>query len=171
MIELKSRFGALAAVGAILVVAGCGPRTEQSRYDPERTTPTATEQELPGNESPSDVAALTARTRVSDLRVGSELDAEGAVAENVDEIARGEAVLASVAVGDVGAGSQLKAVWLAEDDRKLSEQVASVEVGKTHMVFRGPDTASWAAGDYEVEIYLGDELAASEQFELVERGG
>jgi hypothetical protein len=108
---------------------------------------------------------------VSDLRVGSSLDAAGAVAENVDEIARGEAVLASVAVGDVGAGSQLKAVWLAEDDRKLSEQIASVEAGKSHLVFRGPDTAGWSVGDYEVEIYLGDELAASEQFQLVERGG
>jgi hypothetical protein len=158
-------------VGAAILVAGCGPRTEQSRYDPERTTPTASEQELPGNESPSDVAAVTARTRVSDLRVGSSLDAAGAVAENVDEIARGEAVLASVAVGDVGAGSQLKAVWLAEDDRKLSEQIASVEAGKSHLVFRGPDTAGWSVGDYEVEIYLGDELAASEQFQLVERGG
>lgn len=171
MIEPQNRFGALALVGAAIFVAGCGPRTEQSRYDPERTTPSTAEQELPGNESPSDVTALTARVRVSDLRVGSALDAEGAVAENVDEIARGEAVLASVAVGDVGAGSQLKAVWLAEDDTKLAEQVASVEPGKSHLVFRGPDTATWAAGDYEVEIYLGDELAASEQFELVERGG
>ena len=74
-------------------------------------------------------------------------------------------------MGDVGAGSSLKAVWLAEDDRKLSESTATVEAGKAHLTFPGPDTTAWTVGEYEVEIYLGDELAASESFELVERGG
>lgn len=171
MIDLHSKFRTLAWAGAAIALAGCDGQPERSRVDPERTTPTVTQQELPGDESPSDVATMTARARVSDLRVGSALGVDGAVAENVDEIGRGEAVLASVAVGDIGAGSLLKAVWLAEDDRKLAEETQEVAAGQAFLVFRGPEPASWAVGDYEIEIYLGDELAASEQFEIVEREG
>jgi len=158
------------AVGTI-VIAACQQQPERSRVDPERTTPAVTEQEIPGDESASDIAATTARARISDLKVGTVLGADGAVAENQDELERGAAVLVSVAVGDVGAGSSVKAVWLAEDDRKLAEQTLDVAAGQAFLVFRGPEPASWAPGDYEVEIYLGDELAASEQFEIVERAG
>ncbi|GMU67098.1 MAG: hypothetical protein AMXMBFR36_33720 [Acidobacteriota bacterium] len=171
MFDLHSKFRTLAWAGAAIALAGCDGQPERSRVDPERTTPAVTQQELPGDESPSDVAAVTARARVSDLRVGSVLGVDGAVVENVDEIPRGGSLFASVAVGDVGAGSILKAVWLAEDDRKLSEATATVEAGMAHLAFPGPDTAGWTIGEYEVEIYLGDELAASEQFEIVEREG
>jgi hypothetical protein len=32
-------------------------------------------------------------------------------------------------------------------------------------------TTGWRPGDYKVEIYLGDELASSESFDIVERTG
>ena len=171
MFALHSRLSAAVLAGAAIALVGCDGQPERSRVDPEKTTPAVTQRELPGDESPSDVAAVTARARVSDLRVGSAVGVDGAVVENSDEIPRGTSLFASVAVGDVGAGSSLKAVWLAEDDRKLSEATATVEAGKAHLAFSGPDTTGWTVGEYEVEIYLGDELAASEKFELVERAG
>ncbi len=171
MIDTHQTYRALTLVVTALAVAACDPQMNQATVDPDRTTPVATQQEVPGTESSSDISAMTARARVSDLRIGTEVGPDGAVSEHNDQVVAGEAIVASIAVGDVGVGSQMKAVWSTDDDRQLSEQTAVVEPGQTHIVFRAPDTIDWAVGDYELEIFLGDEVAASESFEVVDRAG
>jgi hypothetical protein len=158
---------AVVGIFALTALAGCAKETKRAESDMSKTTPTVTETERPGQEAASDINPMTARLRVSDLKVGRALGADGAVAENVDELKPGEAVHASVAVGDVGAGSKIKAVWLGPDDKRIAEDVQEVSAGAAHIVFRSPDTKDWAGGDYKIEIYLGDELAASESFDIV----
>lgn len=167
MFDLNCRSATLTLIGAAVALAGCEQPADRARVDPERTTPAVTQQELAGGENPSDIAAVTARARISDLKVGSSLGADGAVAVNLGEIRQGTDILASVAVGDVGAGSAVKPIWLADDDRRLGERTETVASGQAFVVFTAPQAASWAVGRYEIEIDLGDELAGSETFEIV----
>ncbi|MEO7794071.1 MAG: hypothetical protein ABIV06_04800 [Thermoanaerobaculia bacterium] len=146
---------------------GCSDEPQRAKRDMDKTTPSVTETERPGNNLPSDITPVTARLRISDLKVGTTLNAEGSVAENVNLVHPGDALHASVAVGDVGADSKVKAVWLGPDGQRISDDIKTVPAGTAFLVFHAPSTAGWAAGDYKVEIYLGDELAASDSFDIV----
>lgn len=158
------------AFAGVLCFAGCAKEPKRAEVDPEATTPTVSEQEREGTEAPSDIAPTTAKLRVSDLKVGTRFDAStGAVAENLDEVLPGEQIHASIAVGDVGAGSQVKAVWLGPDDQRIAEDTKGVPEGVSFLIFNAPDTTAWTPGDYKVEIYLGDELASSESFDIIEK--
>ena len=154
---------------SVCALGACSKEVQRAEVKPEKMTPTVTETERPGTEAPSDINPMTAKLRISDLKVGPRLGTDGAVAENVDEILPGEPVLASVAVGDVGAGSVVKAVWLDPNEGRIAQEVKPVNAGAAFLVFTAPDTASWKPGDYKVEIYLGDELASSESFDIVEK--
>ena len=155
-----------AIAGLLLIPAACTKETQQAEMKPEETTPTVSETERPGNEAPSDITPATARLRISDLKVGPQLGADGAVAENVDELLPGDMVHASVAVGDVAAGSAVKAVWIGPDDKRLGESVKDVAQGLSFLTFDAPDTTAWMPGDYKVEIYLGEAAAAGTRLSL-----
>lgn len=159
---------AAGTVLAALLFAGCAKEPKRAERDSDTTTPTVTETERPGSAAPSDITPITAAVRISDLKVGTALDAEGKVAENQDNLKAGDAIHASIAVGDVGAGSKVKAVWLGPDDVRIFDETKEVAVGVAFLAFHAPSTRGWAAGDYKVEIYLGDELASSESFDIVE---
>jgi hypothetical protein len=156
-----------AGLAGATVLAGCSGEPQRAKQDAAKSTPTVTETERPGTNAPSDINPVTAHLRISDLKVGTVLAADGTVAENANLLHPGEVVHASVAVGDVGAGSAIKAVWLGPDGQRISDEVKRVEAGAAFLAFRAPETGGWAAGDYKVEIYLGDELAASDSFDIV----
>lgn len=153
---------------AALLFAGCAKEPKRAERDSDKTTPTVTETERPGSAAPSDITPITAAVRISDLRVDTALDAEGKVAENQDNLNAGDAIHASIAVGDVGAGSKVKAVWLGPEGVRLFDETKEVAAGVAFLAFHAPSTRAWAAGDYKVEIYLGDELASSESFDIAE---
>lgn len=159
------------ALSATLVVAGCKGTPERAERNPEKTTSSVTETERPGTAAPSDISPITARARVSDLKVGTTLGADGQVADNLDAVPAGPALHASLAVGDVPAGSKVKAVWLGPNATRISDEVKDVAAGVAFLVFHAPDTKGWAEGDYKVEIYLGDELAAGESFNIDNKPG
>ena len=166
---LKNRIVPLAAIAALLTLPGCARETKQAESKPTEMTPTVSETERQGTEAPSDITPTTARLRISDLKVGPQVGSDGAVVKNVDEVLPGEAVHASIAVGDVAAGSAVKAVWIGPDDQRLGESVKDVAQGLAFLTFDAPDTTAWAPGDYKVEIYLGDELAGSESFDIIQK--
>lgn len=161
---------AAGTVLAALLFAGCANEPKRAQRDADTKTPAVTETERPGSAAPSDITALTAAVRISDLKVGTALDAEGKVAENQDNLNAGDALHASIAVGDVGAGSKIKAVWLGPQDVRIFDETKNVDAGAAFLAFHAPDTRGWAVGNYKVEIYLGDELASSESFDIVEPG-
>jgi hypothetical protein len=152
---------------AALLFAGCANEPKRAERDADKTTPTVTETERPGSAAKSDITPITAAARISDLKVGTVLDGEGKVTENQDNLKAGDAVHASLAVGDVGAGSKIRAVWLGPEGVRISDETKDVAAGVAFLAFRAPSTQGWAPGDYKVEIYLGDELASSESFDIV----
>lgn len=156
------------AAAATIAAAGCNRAPEVAKVDAEKQTPMVSEREMPGTEARSDVAPPTAMTRVGDLELGSAVAPDGGIAEGAkrDDFAAGEKVFLAVAVGDIGAGSAVKAVWKGKDDVRLHEEVKTVAAGASHLTFEAPNTATWAPGNFEVEIFLGDEEGGSESFEI-----
>ena len=154
---------AVAALGA-----GCNRPAQRATHDAEATTPTVSESERPGTQAPSDIAPTTAMARVDDLALGSAIGPNGDIAEGAErkDFAPGEPIFVAFEVGDVGAGSAVKAVWKDKDDLRLHEEVKTVVAGTSHLSFAAPSTKSWAPGNFEVEIYLGDEEGGSESFEI-----
>lgn len=150
-----------------LALAGCSREPERAQRDAAKTTPSVSETERAGSSQPSDINPMTARLRVSDLRVGTVLSADGRVADNENLLHAGDTLQASIAVGDVAAGSAIKALWLGPDGQRIADEVKKVEAGAAFLVFRAPSTSTWAVGEHKVEIYLGDELAASDSFDIV----
>jgi hypothetical protein len=122
------------------------------------------------SDDPSDISAAAARNRIEDLKVGDELDAKGVVLDNKDEISAGKTVYASFRLDDddVAAGTPVKVIWRGPGDTRYYSTTQNVIAGTRYMVFTSPDTANWMPGEYHVDVRLGDELAASEDFDLEE---
>jgi hypothetical protein len=156
------------AAAVSIAAAGCNRAPDVAKSDAEKQTPMVSEREMPGTEAQSDVSAPTAMARVGDLELGSAVAPDGGIAEGAkrDDFAPGEPVYLSVAVEDIGAGSAVKAVWKGKDDVRLHEEVKTVPAGASHLTFEAPSTASWTPGNFEVEIFLGDEEGGSESFEI-----
>ncbi len=154
---------------AAVLFAGCSNEPKRAERNMDKTTPSVSETERPGSAAPSDITPATAMARISDLRIGSALGSDGKVAENVDNLHAGETIYASIAVGDVGSSSKIKAVWLGPDGVRISDEIQSVVAGAAFLVFKAPNTSGWSVGNYKVEIFLGDELASSEGFDIVLR--
>lgn len=159
------------AIVAASLAFACAKKDDTASKAPEATTPQVASQELPGTAAQSDIAPTTARARVEELKVGPELGADGAVKENVDDFDPGQPIYASIAVGDIGVGSAVEAVWKGPDDTRIHSEVKDVLQGATVLVFQAPNTASWKPGDYAVEIRLGDEVGGREGFEIEEKAG
>ena len=169
--QISRRIPAATAALAALLAFGCAKKSETASTEPEKTTPQVAEQEQPGNEATSDITATTARSRIEELKVGTELGPDGAVKENVDDIDAGKPVYASIAVGDIGVGSAVEVIWKGPDDARIHSEVKDVAAGAKILVFQAPNTASWKPGDYAVEIRLGDELGGREGFEIEAAAG
>jgi len=164
-------FTAGMAIFATLLAFACAKKPETATTEPEKTTPQVASQEQPGTSAPSDIAPTTAMARVENLKVGPELGPDGAVKENIDDFDPGEPIYASITVGDIGVGSAVEVVWTGPNDAKLHSEVKDVLQGTTVLVFQAPNTATWAPGDYAVEIRLGDEVGGREAFEIEEKAG
>lgn len=155
------------ATCVLFAATGCSDEPKHAVRDASKTTPAVSETERPGSNLPSDIQPVTARLRISDLKVGTAIAGDGTVAENVNLVKAGDSVHASIAVGDVGADSLVKAVWLGPNGARIADEIQPVKAGAAFLVFHAPETSTWAVGEYKVEIFLGDELAASDSFDIV----
>jgi hypothetical protein len=115
-----------------------------------------------------DISAATARDRIEDLKVGTELGTNGAVLDNKDDIAAGQKVYASFKADDIPAGSAVRAIWKGPGGERLAMQTVPVPMGAKFVVFVAPDTTLWKPGEYRVDIRLGDELGGHEDFKIRE---
>ena len=162
---------AVVAVGASLgLLAGCrADPPAAAKANPSEATPAVSEKERPGVSQPNDLAPATAQARIDDIKLGSTMGADGAVANEDDDIAPGETVHLSMKVGDTPAGSAIKVVWMGPNDARIGDEAKTVNVGERFAMFHRA-TTGWAEGDYKVDIFLGDEKVGSESFEIKKPG-
>jgi hypothetical protein len=154
-------------VGASLgLLAGCRAQPPAAaKVNPSEATPAVSEKERPGTSQPNDLAPATAQARIDEIKLGSTTGADGAVANEDDDIVPGETVHLSMQVGDTPAGSAIKVVWSGPNDARIGDEIKTVNAGERFAKFHRA-TNGWAEGDYKVDIFLGDEKVGTEAFEI-----
>lgn len=144
-------------------------KKETAEPNAEEVTPVATESEIPGTSSQSDLTPMAAEARIDDVTIGHALAADGSIdtAQVGDDFAPGEVVHLAMRVGDTPAGSAVKVVWYGPEDKRIDEASKTVATGDVYLSFEA-DTKGWAKGDYKAEIWIGDENVNTERFQVVD---
>jgi hypothetical protein len=155
----------IAVLAALAAVSACGQREEANE-----APPTATTQEQPGAESPSDVSPVNAQTWLDDFTIGSELGPDGAVAtgKTGDDFSPGQPVHVAMEVGDAPEGAAVKVVWFGPNETPMGEEEKTVSGGQKYLNFSAKDTQSWEKGDYRAEVWVGDEKVNQQMFQIVD---
>jgi hypothetical protein len=158
------------ALALSLPLLGACAKEGAETEDAEDVQTTTSEQELPGTTQPGDVSPPVAEMAIDDVKLGSQLDANGTIdAEHGgDDFTPGQPVYVAMNVGDVPAGSTVKVAWYSANETKVGEETKTVAEGVATLNFQATDTSSWAKGDYRVEVWYGDEKVAEEQFQIVD---
>jgi hypothetical protein len=162
---MKSVVPAITVLGGIaLLLVGC------AREEPAEAPPTATTQEQPGMDSPSDVSPVNAQTWLDDFTIGSELGSDGAVVagKTGDDFAPGQPVHIAMEVGDAPEGASVKVKWVGPNESPVGEETKTVSSGQQILNFTAGDTKSWEKGDYRAEIWVGDEKVNQQMFQIVD---
>lgn len=154
----------LCALAITVVLGACG------RDETAEAPATTTTVEQPGTSSPSDIAPTTAQSWLDDVTIGSELAADGSMAagKTGDDFAPGQPIHIAIETGDAPPGAVVKLVWYGPNETKIGEENKPVVAGQKYLNFTASDTASWAKGDYRAEIWVGDEKANTQQFNIVD---
>jgi hypothetical protein len=162
---MRATVTAIAALGGLALLNGCGGREEATE-----APPTATTQEQPGTDMPSDVSPVNAQTWLDDFTIGSELGSDGAVAagKTGDDFAPGQAVHIAMQVGDAPQGAAVKVMWYGPNETPMGEETKTVASGQQYLNFTAKDTKSWQKGDYRAEIWVGDEKVNQQMFQIVD---
>ena len=162
---MKAWLLATTALGAVVALGGCGKREEAAE-----APPTATTQEQPGTDSPSDVSPVNAQTWLDDFTIGSELGPDGAMmaGKTGDDFAPGQPVHVAMEVGDAPEGAAVKVMWYGPNDTPMGDETKTVSNGQKYLNFTAKDTQSWQKGDYRAEVWVGDEKVNQQQFQIVD---
>jgi hypothetical protein len=164
-------FKLMAMLLALSLPLAMGCRTQESAEvdDKDDTATTATEQEIPGANSPGDLNPVEAQTMVDDVTIGHKVGTDGMIAteDQGDDFAPGETVHVVMNVADSPAGSAVKVAWYGPGETKINEETKNVEAGAKYLDFTA-DTGSWKKGDYRAEVWIGDEKVNTQQFQVVD---
>ncbi len=150
---------ALATLAAlILTLNACGKKQEAPTPQPTPAPTTA-----PASVPPPAIAGVT----VSTLTLGNAVDASKKVTQASDSFGKKDTIYASVDTTGSGTAT-LKAMWtyrkggqetLVKED---TQTIAPTGPATTEFHIVKPD--GWPAGDYQVEIFVGDKSIQSKTF-------
>lgn len=140
-------------VAALVLLSACGGKKEAPKpvagSAAADSTPAAVE-----SAAPTAPASPKAQTRLDAFRLGYALGADGQVRGEGNAFAKGEKVFLSYGIRDAKAGASTRAVWVKHPSgAKVSEETKALpaEPGTVSFVV---DTASWANGEYAVEMWV-----------------
>lgn len=162
---MRAGFSAIAVLGGLTVLSGCGGREEPAEAPAMTTT-----QEQPGMDQPGDVSPVNAQTWLDDFTIGSEIGADGAMVtgKTGDDFAPGQPVHLAMEVGDAPVGAAVMVKWVGPNETPMGEETKSVVDGQKYMNFSARDTKSWGKGDYRAEVWVGDEKVNQQMFQIVD---
>lgn len=152
----------LLALVALLAV-GCAQEAEEP-------PPAAVTEEVTGVDTPIDTGPIQVMSWLEDARFGSQANELGWVPDEFrrDEFLPGETVHFSARIGDDLPGdSAARVIWYNESgqDMQVGQEQATIPAGQQYF-HTMTATDGWPVGDYRVEIWIGDEQAVDEDFDL-----
>ncbi len=137
----------------VMGVLGCAGEKKDTAPQPEVAS------------TPVDIFAIQTKW-LTDFAIGSELGPDGAVSISGNTFAPGDTIYYSASVGEAPPASAVKAVWVGPNAAKLGEEMKGITAGQKKVSFQAPDTAAWAPGTYEAQIWVVDEKVNSERFQI-----
>lgn len=141
-------FAIATAAGLVLVGAACTEREDETaaRAPPPPAAP--------------EPAALAA------VRLGASSGPDAAITETKQEFAPGEPIHLSMELRGAAAGTTVTTYWYGPDNRRLAYETKTVAPAQQSLRFTQDNTADWAAGEYRAEVWIGDNKAREQSFEI-----
>jgi len=148
---------------ALPLTAGCRERNLHEATDRSLGTPYSA--------SAAHLDPVKAKNMVSDLTLGKKLSTDGniAAADQANRFQPGEPVYLEMKVGGAPAGTPVKVQWLDGNNQKLAEDQKTVGKKPEYVDFQAKDAGSWPKGDYQAEVWLGDQKVGLQQFTIADR--
>jgi hypothetical protein len=121
---------------------------------------------------PDDQAAGKANNpdhAISDVTVGHQLGADGAIAAGQDgkHFMPGDPVFIAFKTGGAPAGTAVEVDWLGPQDQKLGTETRQVATGDAMMHFSTRRTNGWGLGDYHADLLVNGQKVDTEHFSIV----
>jgi hypothetical protein len=140
------------ALAAVLLLSACGGKKEAPKPSAgsaaAASTPAAVDTAAPA------AAPANPQMRLDAFRLGSALGSDSQVRGEGNAFARGEKVFVSYGIRDAKAGSSTKVVWVKSPaGTKVGEETKPLPPDPGTVSFVA-DTASWANGEYAVEMWV-----------------
>lgn len=114
-----------------------------------------------------DSNAPGASLQVSHIELGRSVDADKRVTDATKEFTPKETVYASVVTNGAASDAEVKARWTYQDGQVVEETTQHISpTGPAATEFHVSKPDGWPAGKYKVEIYVNQQLAGAEEFEV-----
>ena len=139
----------------VLAMAAIGCKTEKKEAAPQPEVAS----------TPVDIFAIQTKW-LSDFALGGEAGPDGTVTAAKNAFAPGDAIYYSMKVGAAPPASAVKVMWVGPAEAKLGEEMKGIASGQKTLSFQSPDTAAWAPGTYEAQIWVVDEKVNSQRFTI-----
>jgi hypothetical protein len=106
---------------------------------------------------------------VSDVNVGHQLGADGAIAAGQDgkHFMPGDPIYIAFKTGTAPAGTNVEIDWLGPQDQKLGTDTKQIAAGDTMMSFAAKKTSGWGLGDYRADLLVNGQKVDTEHFSIV----
>lgn len=136
---------------ALVLLSACGGKNEAPKPSVRGTSAAA-----PAAETPAPAAAPApgkAQMRIDSFRLGYALGSDGQVRGEGNAFGKGDKAFVSFGIREAKAGSSARVVWVKSPaGTKMSEETKALPPDPGTVGFAA-DTASWATGEYAVEIW------------------
>ena len=111
------------------------------------------------------------KVAVENVTLGKKVSPDGAIAQDdqANKFAPGEPIYVAMQVGTDMAGSPVRVAWYDPGNQKVGEDQKTVAKHKAQLSFQAQNAASWPAGDYHVEVWIGDQKVSTQQFTIADR--
>lgn len=148
-------FPRAAIVAALAVAAACAPAP----------TPNEINFSDEGMSQGVAVASRAPRSEIDRIGIGKSINTDNTIKDSARTFGANDTVFASARVSGRANSGIVRAVWFDAQGQPVHEQtrIVSPSRGETVAVQAVPETG-WTPGEYTVEIFLDDRLAATERF-------
>jgi len=115
--------------------------------------------------------SASAPARLDNLTLGKKVSEDGTIRQDdqANKFAPGEPVYVAMQVGTAMAGAPVKVDWYDAREQKVGEDQKTVGKHQTQLNFQAQNAASWPAGDYRVDVFVGGQKVGSQQFTIADR--
>jgi hypothetical protein len=100
------------------------------------------------------------------VKIGTAPSADAAITETKREFAPGEPIQLSMDIRGAGAGTTVTTYWYGPDDSRLAYETKTVAPDQQQLRFTQDNTADWKEGQYRAEVWIGDNKAQEQSFEI-----